>query len=191
MVTTFLAYLLIVGFIVTEGRTRKGEAAQSLEAGAFDQQSTRRLGLAYMVVILGLLSAPFLNYFGIGVLPWSGVIGWAGLIVAALGVGVRLWANHILGEFYTRTLKVTEKQVIVEEGPYKLIRHPGYMGMILLWVGAGLAVGNWLALLLAAGVMFAAYAYRIRSEETMMAASYGEQYQSYQRQTRKLIPFIY
>ncbi len=191
MLTTLLAYVLVFGFFVAEGRTRKGQAAQSLEAGKFDQKSTAGLGLAYMVASLGLLAAPILNYFNLATLPWSNILGWVGLLVAALGIALRLWANQVLGEFYTRTLKVSEQQVIVQQGPYAVIRHPGYLGMLTMWAGAGLAVTNWVAFLLAAGAILVAYTYRIRSEEAMLAATFGEQYQAYQQRTRKLIPFIF
>lgn len=191
MLTTIIAYLLVFGFFVGEGRTRKGEAAASMKTGSFDQKSTASLGVAYGVVGLGLLAAPVLNYFGIGTLPGAGWLGWVGVLLAAGGIGLRLWANQVLGQFYTRTLKVTDQQTIVQAGPYGLIRHPGYAGMILMWTGAGLAVGNWLIWVLAMVVMFGVYAYRIQSEEAMMATSYGAQYADYQRHTRKLIPFIY
>lgn len=191
MITTLLAYLLVFGFFVAEGRTRKGEAAQSIEAGKFDGQSTARLGVAYMIVSLGLLIAPLFDYLGIAVMPWPIVVGWLGLLIAVGGMGLRLWANHGLGEFYTRTLRVSDTQVIVEKGPYGVIRHPGYLGMILVWVGAGLAVTNWIVLLVAVVVMVTVYAYRIQTEEAMLASTYGSQYQAYQQRTRKLIPFIY
>jgi protein-S-isoprenylcysteine O-methyltransferase len=191
MLPTSLAYLLVFGFFVGEGRTRKGEAAQSMKAGSFDQKSTLSLGVAYGVCGLGLLAAPLLNYFGIGVLPGTAILGWVGVVIAAGGIALRLWANQVLGQFYTRTLKVTESQTIVQAGPYGLIRHPGYAGMIVMWVGAGLAVTNWLMALLIMVVMFSVYAYRIQSEEAMMAASYGAQYAEYQHHTRKLIPFLY
>lgn len=191
MITTLLAYLLVFGFFVAEGRTRKGEASQSLEAGKFDGRSTARLGIAYMIVSLGLLIAPLFDYLGIAVMPRPELVGWLGLLIAVVGMGLRLWANQVLGEFYTRTLRVSEKQVIVEKGPYALIRHPGYLGMILVWVGAGLAVTNWIVLLVAVVVMVTAYAYRIQTEEAMLANTYGTQYQAYQQRTRKLIPFIY
>lgn len=191
MITTLLAYVLVFGFFVVEGRTRKGAAAASLETGQFDRKSTASLGGAYAIVSLALLAAPLLNYFGIGVLSNAAWLGWIGILIATGGIGLRLWANQVLGQFYTRTLQVSETQSIVEAGPYRLIRHPGYAGMLLMWLGAGLAVTNWPCLLLAIGVMGTAYAYRIRSEEAMLAAVYGAQYQAYQGRTRKLIPFIF
>ncbi len=64
--TTLLAYLEIALFLFTEGRLRTGEAAKSLEQGAFDQNSTRRIGQAFFTAGMALLAAPLLNWIGVG-----------------------------------------------------------------------------------------------------------------------------
>ena len=63
--------------------------------------------------------------------------------------------------------------------------------MLLLWVGAGLAVSNWIAAVVTTLVMFASYRYRIKSEESMLLAPFGKEYQAYVAKTWRLIPFIY
>ena len=72
-----------------------------------------------------------------------------------------------------------------------MIRHPGYSGVLLLWVGGGLAVSNWIAAMVTAPVMFASYRYRIESEESMLLAAFGTEYQAYAAKTWRLIPLIY
>jgi protein-S-isoprenylcysteine O-methyltransferase Ste14 len=62
---------------------------------------------------------------------------------------------------------------------------------MLVWVGSGLALGNWIAAALIALIMFGVYGYRIRSEEAMLLATFGDRYQQYRRQTWKLLPFLY
>ncbi len=80
---------------------------------------------------------------------------------------------------------------IVQEGPYRLIRHPGYSGSLLVWIGAGLVTSNWIVLIVVTLVCISAYLYRIRSEEAMLVAEFGEEYENYIRRTRRLIPFVY
>ncbi len=191
MLTTILGYILIGVFVATEGRARKGQSAQSLDRGQFDQRSTALIGIAFLITGLGLLLAPILNYFGIGPIPSTTTVGWGGLVIAVLGIALRLWANRTLGEFYTRTLRVAESQSIVQRGPYRLIRHPGYLGSILMWTGVGLATTNWIAVTIAVVVTCFAYHYRIRAEERMLAAAIGKDYGEYQSRTWRLIPFIY
>ncbi len=188
--TTLLAYFEIALFLFTEGRLRSGKAAKSLEQGAFDRNSTRRIGQAFFIVSMSLLAAPLLNWVGVWRLR-APALGWLGLVFGLLGLGLRAWANRTLGKFYTRTLQVAGEQEIVQNGPYHLVRHPGYLGMILLWFGAALAVQNGIVIILALLVMFAVYAYRIRVEEQMLLAIYGERYAQYRARTWKLIPLIY
>ncbi len=190
MLTTILAYLLIMLFFATESRARQGERAKSLDTSQFDQRSTLLIGMAYLIAGLGLLLAPVLNAFGIGGID-SAFIGWLGLFIAVGGVALRGWANRTLGEFYTRTLLVTQDQPVVQQGPYRVIRHPGYLGSILMWLGAALATLNWLTVILAAVVMFSVYVYRIQAEEAMLRTAYRQQYVEYQARTWKLIPFVY
>ena len=61
-------------------------------------------------------------------------------------LALRIWASLVLGSFYTRTLRTTAEQRLIVEGPYRLIRNPGYLGDIFLLLGAGMATANWIVL---------------------------------------------
>jgi len=189
MLTTVMAYLLIGCFLVLERALRQGQQATSLEAGEADRGSTRRLGEAFAFTVLALLMAPALNVLYIGRLPSR--TGWIGVGIMLSGLALRWWAHQTLGRFYTRTLRVAQDQSVIRSGPYQVIRHPGYSGVLLLWVGAGLAVSNWIAAGVATLVMFTSYRYRIKSEESMLLATFGKEYQAYVAKTWRLIPFIY
>ena len=187
-VTTLLGYFLLVLFFYMEGRLRRGRAAKSFEEGQFDRRTTRFLGYAYGISILALLGAWILEALRIGRLPhW---VGWLGVVLALCGLLMRAWANRVLGEFYTRTLKVIEDQTIIQEGPYRWIRHPGYLGMILMWIGASAATGNWIIMLIVIVAIISAYHYRIQNEEKMLLSTlqgYGE----YSSHTWRLVPPLY
>jgi protein-S-isoprenylcysteine O-methyltransferase Ste14 len=188
VVTTLLGYFILGGFSLFEGRIRKGQEAKSYETGEFDQRTTRTLGLAYLISAIALLASWWLNIFRIGLLPvW---IGWVGILLALSGLLTRLWSNHVLGEFYTRTLKVVKDQTIVRDGPYRLIRHPGYLGMILVWCGIAAGTDNWIVLLIVMIATVSAYYYRIENEEKMLSSTIPD-YSEYPVDTWRLIPFIY
>jgi protein-S-isoprenylcysteine O-methyltransferase len=181
---------LIVGFLVMERSTRRGPHALSLEAGRFDRRTTRLLGLAFVAGILTLLVAPVLNAYRVGTLAYDS-IGWAGVGLMAGAIGLRYWAGRVLGRFYTRTLRVADDQGLVEHGPYRMIRHPGYSADLLMWIGGGLATVNWVAAVFLLLVMLGSYLYRIRCEEAMLLATLGTRYQSYRERTWRLVPFVY
>jgi protein-S-isoprenylcysteine O-methyltransferase Ste14 len=186
--TSILGYLILIGFFLTESRIRTGQEAKSFERGQFDQRSTAYIGIAYLISVFVLLSSWLFNGFGVATLAtW---VGWLGIVVALTGALLRWWANRVLGAFYTRTLKVTENQTIIREGPYRVIRHPGYLGSILMWSGVAAATANWIVLSVVLVVMFGVYIYRIQIEEKMLLAT-NAGYEAYRKQTWRLIPFLY
>ncbi len=187
MVQAVLAYVLIAGFFAVEIFLRQGAPARSLETTDSDKGSTRLIGVSFGVVtVLPLL----LNFLQVGHMDWS-LVSWLGLVVMLLGLGIRVWSMRVLGAYYSRTLRVAETQFIVTQGPYRVVRHPGYLGTILLWVGSGLALANWIAAAVIAILMLGVYRYRIRSEEAMLLTTFGERYRQYRQRTWKLLPFVY
>ena len=119
------------------------------------------------------------------------VVAWAGVGIGVVGLLVRLWAVLALRERYTRTLLVMGHEHLIERGgPYRFVRHPGYLGSLLCLNGIALASGN--APVLAASLVatLAAYAYRIRIEDAMLIESFGAAYEDYRHQVRALVPFL-
>jgi protein-S-isoprenylcysteine O-methyltransferase len=190
MYSTLAAYGFLLCYFVLEALARQGREAKSLRCGSFDRGSTRWLGFVYLIALLALLLAPLLNAYGVASVD-SVLVGWLGVGLMVGGMALRFWANRILGCYYTRTLRVAQEQRIVARGPYRLLRHPGYSGDLLMWVGAGLATVNWIIISSIVLVVCVAYIYRIRCEEDMLLASLGPEYQEYRLRTWKLVPFVY
>jgi protein-S-isoprenylcysteine O-methyltransferase len=187
VIQTALAYMLVVCFFGIEVFLRQGAQARSLEKTDSDKGSTKLIGASLGAsVALPLL----LNLLQVGRMPPS-IVSWFGLAIMLLALGLRIWSMHVLGAYFSRTLRVTDAQVIVTQGPYRVLRHPGYTGTILLWIGSGLALTNWLATVVVALLMVAVYRYRIRMEEAMLLTTFGEGYRRYRRHTWKLLPFLY
>jgi protein-S-isoprenylcysteine O-methyltransferase len=177
--------LLWLGYEIVLRRRTSSETA-SWHGGDGDRGSTLLLITAYgsaivLIIVLGLV--------GVGRIPVG--VRWIGVAMMATGLGLRAWGMTVLGRFYTRTLRVVGDQQVVTAGPYRLIRHPGYAGSLLVWTGYCLGSGNWIALLVVAALMLAAYGWRIRAEERLLADTFGEEYTSYQHRTARLLPFVY
>ena len=185
-----VAYALLGCFFLVERLLRQGPDAASLEAGQSDQGTTRAIGRAFGQSLFALAVAPLLHRWRLGRLSAPG-LAWGGIAAMVAGLTVRVWAARVLGAYYTRTLRTSSTQSLVEEGPYRLVRHPGYLGVLLLWLGAGLASANVLVAGLIAISMGRAYRRRIRSEEAMLTNTFGEDYVAYTRRTRRLIPWVY
>lgn len=186
-----VSYLLLAAFLIAQRVMRRGEQARSLDALPADRGSTRILGVAFGLGLLGLFVAPVLNAWGRGTLEPEPLIGGVGLIVQTGGLGLRLWSQVVLGKHYTSTLRHTDGQAIVDSGPYSVLRHPGYSGMLLAWIGAGLATANWVVTMSLALLMVAVYQYRIMAEESMLGEAFGDNYREYSRRTWRLVPLVY
>jgi protein-S-isoprenylcysteine O-methyltransferase Ste14 len=95
-----------------------------------------------------------------------------------------------LGSSYSRTLRAEEAQRVVDGGPYRLIRHPGYLGSLLTWTGFGLTSGSLPVVVTVSGLMGRAYRHRIAAEEDLLRRDLAG-YVEYSRRTKKLIPFLW
>jgi len=114
----------------------------------------------------------------------------AGLVLFTVGVSLRIVARRALGKFFTVTLKVTEEQRLVTNGIYKHIRHPAYTGSLLGSLGYPLMLSSWWGFL-AMFLNIPFFLYRIHIEEKMLVEGFGDEYRRYQKQSKKLIPFVY
>jgi protein-S-isoprenylcysteine O-methyltransferase Ste14 len=114
-----------------------------------------------------------------------------GIGVIVVGAAVRLWAILTLGRWFTYDVRVTEGQVVVQTGPYRWVRHPSYTGILLVLLGIGLALGNWLALVVITLLPTIGLVRRIAVEEAALFGSIGEPYARYAAGKRRLFPGIW
>jgi protein-S-isoprenylcysteine O-methyltransferase Ste14 len=114
-----------------------------------------------------------------------------GLVLMAAGVVVRHWAIRTLGRFFTVDVRVHPNQTVVDRGPYRWVRHPSYTGLVVFFVGLGLALDNWASLLALAVLPAAGLLVRIRSEERALLAALGDDYRRYAASRRRLFPGVW
>jgi len=179
-------YAGVAGFFALEAVTRKPGSASSLHASPDDQGTTRMIGVAYgLAAELPLL----LRRAPLPQLPR--LVAPAGLILQATGLGLRASSMRRLGEFYSRTLRTEGAQHrVIETGPYRFIRHPGYTGSLLTWTGFALTSRSAPVVALVGGLMGRAYHQRITTEEDLLRRELPG-YLDYSDHTKKLIPFIW
>jgi protein-S-isoprenylcysteine O-methyltransferase Ste14 len=182
----FLAgYTALVGFFVLEVATRSTGTASSLDASGDDQGTTDAIAAAYMI---SAAAAPVLRLMPLARLPGSA--GQIGLITELAGLGVRAWSMRTLGRAYTRTLRTEPEQRVVEAGPYRYVRHPGYLGSNLIWLGFALTSGSPLVVAVVGVLVGDAYRRRIQAEEALLRRELPG-YVEYSGRTRRLVPFVW
>ena len=114
-----------------------------------------------------------------------------GLALFVMGLALRWWAIVHLGRFFTVDVAIAADHHVVDTGPYRFVRHPAYTGVIVAFVGYGICLGNWVALLAVAGPITFAFLQRIKVEEAALQAALGDAYSNYAQRTRALLPFVY
>jgi len=194
-VTGVIAYCLLLLYLSVERLLRKGAAALELTPEPSDKGSSYLLWITSAVTVTAIVIAPLMNHYELG--NWTShdigyYTSYFGVMCMVGGLVLRYLAAITLGEFYTRTLRVCETHHVVDTGPYRFIRHPGYLGTLLISAGAGLAVSNWLVFWIVLVPNFLEKRYRIRTEEKMLSDALQEEYSRYVEHNKwRLIPFIY
>ncbi|HLZ75597.1 isoprenylcysteine carboxylmethyltransferase family protein [Phenylobacterium sp.] len=159
---------------------------------AAERRDNGTLYVIYVLQIAAFATAFWLWGAGHAPPPRLGVWAlWAAPAVAILGAGLRVWAVHTLGQYFTYVVHVSPDQKVVQTGPYRWLRHPSYTGGTLEGVGIGLAMGYGLAPAIVGGGMLASYLIRIAVEEKALADGIGEPYRAYMARTKRLIPFVW
>ncbi|MEM0942092.1 MAG: isoprenylcysteine carboxylmethyltransferase family protein [Bacteroidota bacterium] len=114
-----------------------------------------------------------------------------GLILLLLGSSIRIWAILHLGKYFSNAVSFNSEHKLIKSGPYKLIRHPSYLGAYLAIIGSALFLKSIVFFLIGLIVMLSAYLYRIKVEEIGLIELFGSEYQEYKKKSKKMIPFVY
>jgi len=126
---------------------------------------------------------------GIGVGRWPIFV--AGLVIVLLGIALRQWSVLTLGTFFTVQVQVRSDQTVVNTGPYRWVRHPSYTAIVMSFVGIGVALENWLSLVVLIVVPSVGLVIRIRVEEKALLEALGEPYREFSATRARLIPKVW
>ncbi len=143
----------------------------------------------FWMIYAGLIIS--LVYFANGPLQANFALTWLGLLLSSLGVLLRYLSIRSLGKFFTYELRIDPDQRVIERGPYRYVRHPGYAGILSLLAGLPLIFQNWYGLLWLGVVCGSFMIVRIPHEERMLIEAFGDDYRKYMKRTKRLIPFLY
>jgi protein-S-isoprenylcysteine O-methyltransferase Ste14 len=114
-----------------------------------------------------------------------------GFIIIMTGLVIRFYSLATLKKHFTYSVSRIEDHQLVEKGPYRYIRHPGYLGQIVIFSGLALALSNWLSIILMMLPVMAGFLYRIYVEEKFMLEQLGDTYKDYCRRTWRFIPGVF
>jgi protein-S-isoprenylcysteine O-methyltransferase Ste14 len=150
----------------------------------FRTKRTRPVGL--FIVILGFALVHIFRPNSLAV--HSPILRAVGGILFVAGLGLAVWARIYLGRNWGMPMTQKDDPELVTSGPYHLVRHPIYSGILLAMLGTSLTTNTyWLII---ACVMGAYFIYSARVEERLLASSFPSTYPGYRTRTKMLIPFV-
>ena len=114
-----------------------------------------------------------------------------GMVVLLAGLVLRGWSFKALGQYFTHTVMVSSDQPVIASGPYRVLRHPSYTGIILAAIGIGLASANCADLAGLLLLTLTALLWRIRIEEAALMTTLGDRYRAYAAQHKRLVPLVW
>jgi protein-S-isoprenylcysteine O-methyltransferase Ste14 len=114
-----------------------------------------------------------------------------GVAVVIAGTALRAWAILSLGRYFRREVTIEAGQRIVRRGPYRVLRHPSYAGIVLIFAGFGLAFGSWVSAAVALLIVVVGLLPRIRVEEHALAQAFGADYTEYANATARVLPHVW
>jgi len=121
----------------------------------------------------------------------AAVADWIGLVLFLGGISLRLWSFRTLGRYFTFTVQTSSDQPVIDEGPYRLIRHPSYAGLLLIIVAVGLFIGNWWSFVCLTVVVAAGLLFLIRVEERALMQHLCDRYRDYAATHKRLVPGVW
>jgi protein-S-isoprenylcysteine O-methyltransferase Ste14 len=139
----------------------------------------------FLVIKASALPAPF-NWL---VVPHKTSSSWGGVFLCVGGLVFAIWARLILGRNWSGVITLKEGHELIERGPYRVVRHPIYTGILAMFAGTAIALGyfgGFLGFLL----VFVSFWVKLKREEDLMLEHFPVKYAAYQRRVKRIIPFL-
>lgn len=156
------------------------------------KQDRSRLLVLWLVIVVSVVAGIYVaKRWPAAAVPHHRSFMCAGVALFVTGLLLRWWAIITLGRFFTVDVTIEPDHELIERGPFRMVRHPSYTGVLLAFVGLALTLGNWAALLVILVPIGAAFIHRMNVEENALSDVLGPQYTDYMRRTKRLVPFIY
>lgn len=160
------------------------------ETGTKQDRST--LGMIWLVITASITAGVFVaQNFQAAALPDGRMLAIFAVVLFVAGLILRWWAIITLGRFFTVDVTIETDHELVERGPFRVVRHPSYTGVLLAFLGLALSLRNWAALLVILLPIGAAFIHRINVEEDALSRALGSRYSQYMKRTKRLVPFVY
>ena len=184
---SFFPVVWISFFLYWQIRAANTKTTQRLEPAA-----SRILRVFIFLIAIVLLSTTriplpwlYLQLWPVGVWPF-----WLGAAVFIAGLLFAVWAREHLGRNWSRSVTIKQDHELITTGPYALVRHPIYTGILTGFLGTTIALSQVRGVIVFV-LFFLAFWIKLRMEEQWMRSQFGEAYATYAHQTAALVPYLF
>jgi protein-S-isoprenylcysteine O-methyltransferase Ste14 len=147
--------------------------------------------LPFQIIPLAIvITAAYTDRHNIAIFGELAAIRYLGLIIFALGFILMNWAEISLGKQFSVYVTIQDDHKLVTHGPYRYIRHPRYLGIIMFAIGISMVYRSWLALILVVALTLTIL-WRIKVEEALLHKAFGTEWEVYTQKSWYLVPFVY
>jgi protein-S-isoprenylcysteine O-methyltransferase Ste14 len=166
----------------------------------FSTRTVQKQGTGARVLQLSLLVAAYVlltdvslgwDFLNSRLIPEAKSVTVTGYCLLAAGLLFAVWARAHLRSNWSSNAVLREDHTLIDSGPYRLVRHPIYTGLLLALVGTALVLGAELRCFLGVLVAAIAWKYKSSNEEALMVQRFGDQYVRYRMQVKGLVPYIW
>jgi len=183
---SFFTVVWILFFVYWQIKAANTKATQRLEPAA-----SRALRVFFFLIAVALLSTTriplpwlYLQLWPAGLWPF-----WLGTAVTILGLVFAVWAREHLGRNWSRSVTIKQGHELITTGPYAVVRHPIYTGILAGFLGMAIALSQ-VRGFVAFVLIFLVLWIKLRMEEQWMRSQFGETYATYAHQTAALVPYL-
>lgn len=188
-----LVYRLLLPFMWTAWVgywwLRSGNVKASSRREPFWSRQLHVVPLVLAGMLLWLPGVPLAPWLNARFVPLAERAFWAGAALTLAGFLFTVWAREHLGRNWSGIVTVKQNHELIVNGPYALVRHPIYTGLLLAFAGTALARGEWRGVLAVVIALLALWR-KLRLEERWMQEQFGEQYRAYKHRVAALVPFV-
>lgn len=184
LLTQYLWAALLLVWIVGMFMTRRTMRRQTISSRFW------QIGVILLGAWLLSREKTGIAWLDITVLPMTPALAIAGVTILVAGLSFAVWARVMLGRNWSGTVTVKEGHTLVRRGPYRIVRHPIYTGILIGLAGTALMRGTLHSFL---GVLICGFGYwlKLQTEEQFMVEQFGDEYRRYRGEVPALVPFLF
>jgi len=167
-------------------------AAFATKQSVYRESGAQRLRYTIPILLGGFLLAKGhrlsdpLNH---RVIPHVEALAWTGVVLCVAGFVFCIWARFTLGRNWSGVVTLKGGHELITSGPYALVRHPIYTGLLTMFVATVIVLGH-VAGFIAMPFVFVSFWIKLRYEEKLMLKQFPNEYAAYQQRVKRIIPFI-